>query len=67
MIECLRLWMGYAGTNNKLQIALNEALPGGEGSPMSLVWILKDLVSVFINASCRCRKLNKNSLSLSEF
>ena len=37
MIECLRLWMGYAGTNNKLQIVLNEALPGGEGSPMSLV------------------------------
>ena len=25
------------------------------------------LVSVFINASRRCRKLNENSLSLSEF
>ena len=43
----------------------NEALPGG--APMSLVWILKRLVSVFINASRRCRKLNENSLSLSEF
>ena len=42
-----------------------EALPGG--APMSLVWILKCLVSVFINASRRCRKLNENSLSLSEF
>ena len=38
-----------------------------EGAPMSLVWILKRLVSVFINASRRCRKLNENSLSLSEF
>ena len=37
------------------------------GGPMSLVWILKRLVSVFINASCRCRKMNENSLSLSEF
>ena len=36
-----------------------EALPGG--APMSLVWILKRLVSVFINASRRCRKLNENS------
>ena len=45
-----------------------EALPGvGGGGPMSLVWILKRLVSVFINASRRCRKLNENSLSLSEF
>ena len=44
---------------------LIEALPGGE-APMSLVWILKRLVSVFINASRRCRKLNENSLSLSE-
>ena len=42
-----------------------EALPGG--APMSLVWILKRLVSVFINASRRCRKLNENSLPLSEF
>ena len=37
-----------------------EALPGG--APMSLVWILKRLVSVFINASRRCRKLNENSV-----
>ena len=42
-----------------------EALPGG--APMSVVWILKRLVSVFIDASRRCRKLNENSLSLSEF
>ena len=45
-----------------------EALPGvgGGGGPMSLVWILKRLVSVFINAWRRCRKLNETSLSLSE-
>ena len=30
----------------------NEALPGGGGGPMSLVWIFKRLVSVVINA-CR--------------
>ena len=34
---------------------------------MSLVCILKRLVSVFINASHRCPKLNENSLSLSGF
>ena len=42
-----------------------EALPGG--APMSVVWILKRHVSVFIDASRRCGKLNENSLSLSEF
>ena len=47
------------------RFAMEEALPGG--SPISLVWILKRLVSVFINTSRRCRKLNENSLSLSEF
>ena len=40
---------------------------GGGGGPISLVWILKRLVSVFVNASRRCLKLNENSLSLSEF
>ena len=39
----------------------------GGGGSISLAWILKRLVSVFINASRRCRKLNENSLSLSEF
>ena len=49
--------------------ALIETLRGGGGgaAPMSLVCILKCLVSVFKNASRRCRKLNENSLSLSEF
>ena len=47
--------------------ALIETLPGGGVAPMSLVCILKCLVSVFKNASRRCRKLNENSLSLSEF
>ena len=47
--------------------ALIETLPGGGGAPMSLVCILKCLVSVFKNASRRCRKLNEHSLSLSEF
>ena len=51
--------------NTLLSLLYVEALPGG--APMSLVWILKRLVSVFINASRRCRKLNENSLSLSEF
>ena len=41
--------------------------PCQEGGPMLLVWILKCLVSVFIHASCCCRKLNENSLSLSAF
>ena len=46
------------------QLAITEALPG-QGGPMSLV---KRLVSsVFINASRRSRKLNENSLSLSEY
>ena len=41
---------------------------GGWVSPMSLVWILKRLLSVLIlNGSRRYRKLNENSLSLSEF
>ena len=45
-----------------------EALPGeGGGGPMSLVWILKHLMSMFVNASRRCRELNKNSLSLLDF
>ena len=34
---------------------------------MSLVWILKGLMSVFINASGCCQKLNQNALSLSKF
>ena len=34
---------------------------------MSLVLISKRLMSVFINASRRCRKLIENYLSLSEF
>ena len=48
------------------QILNNEALPG-EGSHVALRNHLKHLVSVFVNASRRCRKLNENSLSLSEF
>ena len=44
-----------------------EALPGEGGGPMSLVWILKHLMSMFVNASRRCRELNKNSLSLLDF
>ena len=51
--------------SKKIVLVLVEALP--EGAPMSLVWILKRLVSVFINAARRCRKFNENSLSLSEF
>ena len=38
---------------------------GGGGGSISLAWILKRLLSVY--ASRRCRKLNENSLSLSEF
>ena len=34
-----------------------EALPRGD--PMSLICILKRLLSVFIDASCRCGKLMK--------
>ena len=45
---------------------LEEVIPWGGGA-MTLVCILKCLVSVFINASRRCRKLNENSLSLLEF
>ena len=37
------------------------------GVPCRSTEILKRVVSVFINASCRCPKLNENSLSLSEF
>ena len=48
------------------KILNNEALPG-EGSHVALRNHLKRLVSVFINASRGCRKLNENSLSLSEF
>ena len=45
-----------------------EALPGeGGGGPMSLVWILKHFMSMFVNASRCCRELNKNSLSLLNF
>ena len=40
---------------------------GGGRGPISLVWILKRLVSVFVNASRRCLRLNENFLSLSEF
>ena len=40
---------------------------GGAWGPMLLIWILKRLVSVSLNASRRCQKLNKNPLSLSEF
>ena len=47
------------------KILNNEALPG-EGSHVALRNHLKRLVSVFINASRGCRKLNENSLSLSE-
>ena len=48
-----------------LTVYFYEALLG-EG-PISLARILKRPVSVFINASRHCWKLNKNSLSLSEF
>ena len=44
-----------------------EGRGGGGGGSISLAWILKRLLSVFINASRRGRKLNENSLSLSEF
>ena len=44
-----------------------EALPGGGGGPMSLVWILKHFMSMGVNASRCCRELNKNSLSLLDF
>ena len=37
------------------------------GGPVSLVGMLKCFVSVLINASHSCQKLNKNSLSMSEF
>ena len=37
-----------------------------EIGPISLVWILKCLESLVINASHHCQKLNKKSLSLSE-
>ena len=47
--------MGHFAGQWKRQ-EIEEALPGGwGGGPMSLVWILKSLVSVFINASRRCR------------
>ena len=39
----------------------------GGGGPMSLVWILKHFMSMFVNASRCCRELNKNSLSLLNF
>ena len=39
-----------------------DALPEVERGPMSLVRILKRFVSVFTNASRRCRKLNENSV-----
>ena len=55
--------------NPTLDLNHTEALPGGGGGggPMLLVWILKRLMSVFINSSHHCWKLNENSLSLSKF
>ena len=44
-------------------LTIHEDLPGGGGGPMSPVWILKRLVSVFINA---CRLLSALP-SLSQF
>ena len=48
-------------------IPIVEALPGGGSHVARLNFQVKRLVSVFINVSRRCRKLNENSLSLSEF
>ena len=57
------IYIGYIFTTRQCGYA--EALPGGRGggSPMSPVWILKRLVSVFINAC----KLLSALMSLSQF
>ena len=55
------IYIGYIFTTRQCGYA--EALPGGGGSPMSPVWILKRLVSVFINA---CNLLSA-LMSLSQF
>ena len=45
----------------------NEVILFTHCSPMSLVWVLKSLMSLFLNAPRCCRKLSENSLSLLEF
>ena len=64
-VKVLLEWTG--NVQFPVRWSLKEALPSGWGGGGSHVLILKHRVWVFVNASCRCRKVNENSWSSSEF